>query len=178
MGNKWIYRNDEKKQVRYILGENGKNPLICIGVNPSTAKPNDLDRTLSKIKKFSDESNKYDGWIMLNVYPLRETKPDRLPISKDESIHKLNIKEIKNIITMYPDSDILCAWGTPIKKRNYLKECLKDIIETIGNKNLKMIALTQEGHPRHPLYCRAPFHLQSFNIKNYKWLIMEPVKSA
>ena len=168
--NNWIYKHNEERHLRYVLGEEGNNPLICIGINPSTAKPNDLDRTLSKIKKFSDESNKYDGWIMLNIYPFRETKPDKLPKSKDEDIHKQNIIEINEIIKKYPASDILCAWGTPIKKRNYLKQCLKDIIKIIETQNLKMIALTKEGHPRHPLYCKMPFHINSFDINKYNYL--------
>lgn len=170
MSSNWIYEHEEEKHVRYVLGEIGGNPLICIGVNPSTAKPDNLDRTLNKIKKHSERKNKYSGWIMLNVYPLRETNPDRLPQSKDEDIHKLNINKITKIIQEYPDSDILCAWGTPIKKRDYLKECLKDIIDVIGTQHLKMIDITKYGHPRHPLYCKTPFRLKKFDVNKYEYL--------
>ena len=171
MTNKWIYIHEEEIQSRYVLGEEGNNPLICIGINPSTAKPNDLDPTLSKIKKYSEKSNKYDGWIMLNIYPLRKTDPNKLPKKINRSIHKKNIMEIKKIIRKYPKSDILCAWGTPIEKRGYLKNCLIDILNEIKNKELKMLALTKMGHPRHPLYCKIPSNIEIFDIKNYNYIL-------
>ena len=40
---KWLYVPNAYTEYRYILGTRGKNPLICIGINPSTAKPDDLD---------------------------------------------------------------------------------------------------------------------------------------
>ena len=170
MSSKWVYVHEDEKHTRYVLGEEGKTPLICFGINPSTAKPKDLDRTLSRIQKYSEESKKYDGWIMLNIYPLRKTDPDKLPQKINNSLHEKNIQEIKKIIKKYPNSDILCAWGATIEKREYLKDCLIDIIKEIGSKNLKMIALTKKGHPRHPLYCRSPFDIKSFDIKNYNYI--------
>ena len=49
---KWLYAPNFYSEYRYILGTRGKNPLICIGINPSTAKPGDLDNTL-KYHSFS-----------------------------------------------------------------------------------------------------------------------------
>ena len=34
--NKWLYVPNFYSEYRYILGTRGKNPLICIGINPST----------------------------------------------------------------------------------------------------------------------------------------------
>ena len=45
---KWIYAPNFYSEYRYILGTRGKNPLICIGINPSTAQPDDLDNTLDR----------------------------------------------------------------------------------------------------------------------------------
>ena len=42
---KWIYAPNFYSEYRYILGTRGKNPLICIGINPSTAEPDNLDNT-------------------------------------------------------------------------------------------------------------------------------------
>ena len=42
----WLYVPDFYTEYRYILGTRGLNPLICIGVNPSTAEPGNLDNTL------------------------------------------------------------------------------------------------------------------------------------
>lgn len=170
----WIYIYDNEK-IRYVLGEKGKNPLICIGINSSTAKPNDLDRTLTKVKNISIHNN-YNGWIMLNIFPLRETNPNNLPKDKHnyETIIKKNIEEIKKIIQDYPNSDILCCWGSVIEKREYLKESLLKLFNEIlcsKNDKLKCIDLTKkQQHPRHPLYCKRTSILKPFNICDYKYL--------
>ncbi|WP_416386030.1 DUF1643 domain-containing protein [Anaerocolumna aminovalerica] len=44
----WIYEIDEENIIRYVLGTVGENPLICFGLNPSTAEPDFLDPTLKK----------------------------------------------------------------------------------------------------------------------------------
>ena len=36
---KWIYAPSFDSEYRYILGTRGEKPLICVGINPSTAKP-------------------------------------------------------------------------------------------------------------------------------------------
>ncbi len=48
---RWLYVPCEYAEYRYILGTKGKNPLICIGVNPSTARPGELDNTLKSVSK-------------------------------------------------------------------------------------------------------------------------------
>lgn len=172
MANNWIYIHEENIRVRYVLGENGKNPLICIGINPSTAKPNDLDPTLTKVRNIAANSN-YDGWIMLNIYPLRDTNSDDLPKEQFNRIFNKNIDEINKIISKYPNSDIWCAWGTIIEKRKYLKSSLKILSTEIfinKNKQLKCICLTKKGHPKHPLYCRKDSNLISFDITNYNYI--------
>lgn len=47
----WHYKNDKDNTIRYILGEEGNKPLFCIGINPSTAEPDNLDSTLKKARK-------------------------------------------------------------------------------------------------------------------------------
>ena len=72
---KWIYVPDHYAEYRYILGTRGENPLICIGINPSTAAPDALDNTLKSVARIA-EHNGYDSWIMFNVYAQRATVPD------------------------------------------------------------------------------------------------------
>ena len=72
---KWLYVPDFYTEYRYILGTRGRNPLICIGINPSTAAPDDLDNTLKSVARIA-AGNAYDSWIMFNVYAQRATRPD------------------------------------------------------------------------------------------------------
>ena len=43
---RWLYVPNTYSEYRYILGTRGKRPLICVGINPSTAAPDALDPTL------------------------------------------------------------------------------------------------------------------------------------
>ena len=45
----WLYVPNFYAEYRYILGTRGEKPLVCVGVNPSTAAPNDLDNTLKSV---------------------------------------------------------------------------------------------------------------------------------
>ena len=173
MKHDWIYINDQDLHLRYVLGELGQNPLICIGVNPSTAIPDYLDTTLEKVKAIAKE-HKNDGWIMLNIYPYRSSKPENLPDNpiNDELIN-LNIDEIRKIIKKYPKSDILCAWGDNINTKSYIKAILKNrllkvLINANKKKQLKCLAYTKNENPYHPSRASKPYKFKTFNIQNYK----------
>ena len=74
---KWLYAPNFYSEYRYILGTRGQKPLICIGINPSTARPGDLDPTLKSVERLAN-ANGFDSWIMFNVYPQRATDPNDL----------------------------------------------------------------------------------------------------
>lgn len=172
----YIYNGNDTE--RFILGEvgevSGTKPLICFGVNPSTAKVlnNELktDPTILKIKKIVEKRN-YDGWIMLNLYAQVTPEPNELHKNEDFDIylHKKNINIIKEILKKYPNTDILACWGNLIKKRDYLKKvCIKEIFEISKNRNWYHIGdLTKKGNPRHPLYASIDANLEVFNIEDY-----------
>ena len=50
---KWLYVPNSYSEYRYILGSRGKKPLICIGINPSTAAPDALDPTLQSVNRIA-----------------------------------------------------------------------------------------------------------------------------
>lgn len=164
----WIYKNDCNNNVRYVLGEIGDNPVICIGVNPSTASPHDLDMTLKRVKKVA-EYNYFDKWIMLNLYPKRDTYPEKLPDLIMDDWHKKNIKVILNVINNASTPNIWCAWGVSIKEKEYLSYCLKDIYETLKFKQINWLCTgtTKEGHPKHPSRLSTKSVLNNFDIENY-----------
>ena len=49
-----------------------------IGLNPSTATRDKSDTTVAKVEAVA-RRNGHDGFVMLNLYPLRATKPSTLP---------------------------------------------------------------------------------------------------
>ncbi|QEN06267.1 DUF1643 domain-containing protein [Thiospirochaeta perfilievii] len=165
MGN-WIYNNTLNNKSRYILGERGKNPLVCIGVNPSTATPYKLDNTLRVVKSRA-LSLGYDSWIMINLYPQRATDPNKLHKNIDLKIHRENLKAISELL-MGNSYDIWVAWGTLIEKRKYLKRCLFDLSKILEDNKIYSIGkISKKGHPHHPLYLRNNLPIEKFNILNY-----------
>ena len=52
----WLYAPNFYSEYRYILGTRGKNPLICIGINPSTAEPDHLDNTLKSVAQRGEKT--------------------------------------------------------------------------------------------------------------------------
>jgi hypothetical protein len=165
----WIYSKSQDNSCRYILGTAGIKPLICIGVNPSTAEPDNLDRTLESVQRISIK-NGYDSWVMLNIYPQRSTDPNKMHATFDVNIHNENISCIKDLFRKYPDVDIWAAWGTLIEKREYLQFCLQNIFDVSQKYNCKWITFgkrSKKGHPHHPLYLKQDSEKQTFDIKAY-----------
>lgn len=168
MKDNWIYSNTDDNKARFVLGEKGKKTLICMGINPSTAIPEKLDPTLKVVKRFAKDLG-YGSWIMLNIYPQRSTEPSGLDLEKNSLYHKKNLDEIESLLKT-GNFDLWAAWGTNIKKRKYLIQCLKGIVEITKKHSIKWYTIgrkTKEGHPHHPLYLKRGLDLEIFDIEEY-----------
>ena len=160
-------------EYRYILGVKGKNPLICIGINPSTAAPDDLDNTLKSVSRIA-QGNGYDSWIMFNVYAQRATRPDDMDKNINEQLHRENMEAFRYIVSRVRQEGyspaIWAAWGTIIEKRNYLPKCVMDMVD-IGNEYgahwVCAGACSKKGHPHHPLYLRKDEKCKEFDVEGY-----------
>ena len=86
---KWLYAPNFYSEYRYILGTRGQKPLICIGINPSTAQPDDLDNTLKSVQRIA-LGNGYDSFLMFNVYAQRATDPDAMEKVCNPLLHREN----------------------------------------------------------------------------------------
>ncbi len=165
----WVYEHNSDNSARYILGQPQGRTLACIGINSSTAKPDDLDPTLKNVKKFSQLLN-YDGWLMFNVYPQRATNPNDMHHQIDLYEHQQNLKYIAECLEKYDNIDIWAAWGTIIEKRKFLSQALRDIVAVISGFNVNWITigkLSGKGHPHHPLYLSHQSPPVKFDIKEY-----------
>lgn len=167
---KWIYVPDYYAEYRYILGTRGKNPLIAVGINPSTATPFALDNTLKSVERIA-LSNGFDSFIMFNVYPQRATNPDDMHYDMHTDLHEANMEAFQNLLEGIGGNPVVwAAWGTIINKRSYLKDCLQDMVtiakeyEVIWKKAGK---ISKEGHPHHPLYLKKDSELEDFDIEKY-----------
>ena len=166
---KWLYVPNSYSEYRYILGTRGKSPLICIGINPSTAAPDALDPTLKSVERIA-HANGYDSFLMFNVYAQRATRPDDMEKAMNPLLHGENRKAFRYLLSLSPAPAVWAAWGNIIEKRDYLKDCMRDFLEdgkNVGAKWFTAGPLLKSGHPHHPLYLRKDTQLFDFDIEAY-----------
>jgi hypothetical protein len=172
----WLYHKNKENTFRYVIGENGKKIVACIGINPSTAEPNNLDNTLKSVKRIS-KFNNFDGWIMYNLYPQRATNPSDLDNEINHTERIKNFGAIRLSIKHLKIDTIWVAWGDLIEKRKYIPYCLSDLYSKLSDLNLNWKIIgnpTKKGHPRHPLYKKTKSEFIDFDIEKY---INEKIKS-
>ena len=167
----WLYVPDFYSEYRYILGTKGTKPLICIGINPSTAEPGNLDNTLKSVERIA-LGNGFDSFIMFNVYAQRATRPEDMEKECNAILHSENMKAFEYVLRLSEGRPVVwAAWGTIIEKRKYLADCLLDMIRLGEAYEAKWVTAGAKskkgGHPHHPLYLRKDSGLDDFDVKTY-----------
>ncbi len=166
---RWIYVPNFYSEYRYILGTRGKNPLICVGINPSTAKPGDLDNTLKSVERIA-LGNGFDSFIMFNVYAQRATDPDAMEKTCNAELHRQNLEAFRYVLSISEKPAVWAAWGTIIEKRDYLPKCLQDMLaagQEFGAQWYCAGRISKKGHPHHPLYLQKNEKIRPFDVDAY-----------
>lgn len=170
-----IYKGDER--TRFLLGVDGECPLVCFGVNPSTADNEYADKTLHMVEQIA-KHNGYDGWIMMNLYALRSTDPKGLPPQVDPILHEQNMEHIYEVLRRC-NLSLWAAWGEPIALQPYLTRCLQDIYKiaedcectwiSFGKQNEDgvIMSTTAKNHPRHPSRLPLAVKPKAYNVTHY-----------
>ena len=166
---KWLYAPNFYSEYRYILGTRGKHPLICIGINPSTAEPDHLDNTLKSVERIA-LGNGFDSFIMFNVYAQRATDPDAMERQCNLALHRENLKAFRFVLSISEQPVVWAAGGAIIEKRDYLADCVRDMVavgQEYGAQWCCAGAISKKGHPHHPLYLRKDEKLKPFDVEHY-----------
>ena len=168
---KWLYVPNYYSEYRYILGTRGEKPLICVGINPSTAAPDDLDNTLKAVERVALH-NGYDSFLMSNVYAQRATDPDDMERTYNQNLHAQNMKAFDYALSLDRGGApaVWAAWGTIIEKRDYLPGCVRDMIALGKARGARWYSAgrkSKKGHPHHPLYLRKDSLLEPFDVEGY-----------
>ena len=161
----WLYVPDHYSEYRYILGTRGAHPLICVGINPSTAIPGRLDNTLKSAERIA-LFNGYDSFIMFNVYAQRATNPDDMDRELNPLLHEENMKAFRWVLARSgPAPAVWAAWGSIIEKRPYLPFCVRGMIQAGQEFSARWFTAgprSKAGHPHHPLYLKKDSPLEPF----------------
>ena len=167
---KWLYVPDFYADYRYILGTRGMKPLICIGINPSTAEPGNLDPTLKSVERIA-AANGFDSFIMFNVYAQRATRPQDMEREMNPALHRENMAAFAYVLAHAgPAPAVWAAWGNIIETRGYLKDCLMDMLDLgrrYGAVWYTAGPRSKRGHPHHPLYLKKDSALDLFDPAAY-----------
>ena len=136
------------RKYRYTLTrywDETKPYAVFICLNPSTADETKDDPTVRRCINFSKAWG-YGGFVMLNLFSFRATDPKVMkaeyePIGKDNDVWIKHMADKAGIV--------IAAWGMhgAFLRRN------EEILEML-NGQLHCLALTKDGHPRHPLYLK------------------------
>lgn len=138
-----LFSNDRK--YRYTLWrtwEYGKDYVVFIGLNPSTADETEDDPTIRRCIGYA-KSWGYGSLCMINLFAFRATNPIDMQIQADpigplNNIYLFDVSKQARII--------IAAWGT---NGAFLRRD-EEVISLIPN--LHYLRLTKNGFPAHPLY--------------------------
>ena len=174
--NRWLFVPDRYTEFRYLLGTRGARPLICVGINPSTARPDALDRTLQSVERIALR-NGFDSFMMCNVSAERATDPKAMAREMHPTLRRENARAFDWLLGQCAGPVVWAAWGSLIETRPYLLDCLRDLAE-IGQKHgaewVSFGPRSKKGHPHHPLYLRTDSEMEAFDIGQY---LTEQVKA-
>ena len=144
------YETTSDNTARFTLGKYNEKPLVVFGINPSTATKEKNDNTISIVERIAKDHG-YDGFLMLNIYPVRATKINNcFDTNCNDTVSNQNLEFISQRIQ--EGSDVIAAWGIHINDRLFFITILSRINEIVKNKNAKwrVLSLTKYGHPHHP----------------------------
>ncbi|MBI5889331.1 MAG: DUF1643 domain-containing protein [Nitrosomonadales bacterium] len=164
-----IYSNAKNDHWRFTLGKSGSRNLITIGLNPSTATKEKSDTTIAKVEGAARQAG-FNGFIMLNLYPVRSTDFNALPEEVNAEAFTENLAKIEVVVAAESKPVVWAAWGENIVARTFFIAAGKELfgrLEKYGTLWQQFGSLTQSGHPRHPSRLHYAWEFSTFDTKNY-----------
>jgi hypothetical protein len=137
-----------------------------VGVNPSTATREKSGPTAANVERVV-RAHGYDGFVLVNLCPVRATDCRALPGMVEPGLLKANLEAIGNVAASVHNHILWVAWGAPILTRPFLVSAAIAItacVEQFRPAWRRFGPLTVGGHPRHPsrlnyAWTFAPFDL-------------------
>lgn len=164
-----LYANSSDDRSRFLLGRSGVRPIVVIGLNPSTATQAKPDTTLSKVEAVAFRTG-HDGFMMLNLYPVRATDHTMLSHRADSKQMKRNFALIECIVAAQRGPTIWAAWGASIVARPFFVSAAMELVARLRRYAPRWQCygpLTAGGHPRHPSRLRYAWRFSEFGADAY-----------
>ncbi len=164
-----IYSNAQHDLWRFTLGKSGSRKLLTIGLNPSTATQEKADTTVAKVAGVAKRHG-FDGFVMLNLYPVRSTDCKALPFDVDSEAFSENLNRIEAVVAAQTNSVVWAAWGENIHARSYFSTSALELLSRLqkyGTIWQHFGTLTKSGHPRHPSRLSYAWSFSELDICRY-----------
>lgn len=150
----------EDGRYRYTLTREWNSLLPWLGfimLNPSTASALVDDPTIRRCMGFADR-NGFGSIIVRNLYAYRATQPAE--VFKLRMVERLGENE-RYLAAVPQEGPTVCAWGVLGGAAG------KDLARQLLRQRATLLhlgSLTNDGHPRHPLYLRGDSRLHGWQI--------------
>ena len=164
-----IYQSTADDACRFALGRSGRRTLIAVGLNPSTATREKSDPTVAKVEQVA-RAHGYDGFMLVNLCPVRATDCRTLPATVDGKLLAANLRAIAEVVRAVEGITLWAAWGAPILTRPFLVSAAVAItacVERFRPGWRHFGPLTVGGHPRHPSRLRYAWTFAPFDLADY-----------
>lgn len=164
-----IYSNAQDDLWRFTLGKSGSRNLITIGLNPSTATKEKSDTTIAKVEAAAKQAG-FDGFVMLNLYPVRSTDFNALSKEVNAEAFAANLVKIEAVVAAESEPVVWAAWGENILAREFFIAASKELFSRLEKYSIswqQFGSLTQSGHPRHPSRLHYAWKFSPFDTSHY-----------
>lgn len=140
---------DGQRLYRYALVRRwnaAKQPLVVIGLNPSTADQTQDDPTIARCTVRAERWG-FGGLVMLNLFAYRSTQPGVMlrqadPIGPANDVALAELTRDRQLV--------IAAWGTQGHHRNRQLQVVRTLIA--AGVQLHVLGLNANETPKHPLY--------------------------
>lgn len=154
---------DRSGDFRYILWRNlagveHDNFLSIIMLNPSQADAQMDDPTIRSCRRLA-LNNGFGGFIVTNLYAYCTPYPREL-FQESARFTPNRMRETDKYIALGQTFSraTLLAWGAKLGTADFAQRSqkrVKQVLQLVGKNKAYVLGLTQDGHPRHPLYVAA-----------------------
>jgi hypothetical protein len=160
-----IYASAKRDAWRFTLGKKGTKPLFIIGLNPSTATREKSDTTVAKVERVAAKHG-YEGFVMLNLYPIRATDFRTLPSTVNQTAFTANLDQIDRVVGNSRNPTVWAAWGDNVTHHAYFLDARDELATRLAAHNVRWLRfgnLTAAGHPRHPSRLSYAWNFEPFD---------------
>jgi len=128
--------------------------ILFIGLNPSTADHRVNDRTVARCIRFAQDWG-FGQLVVANLFAFRTPYP-RILWQASDPVGPKNDRWLRRLIS--ESHTTVAAWGTLGARFGRDREVLAQLA------NPKCLAISKDGHPKHPLYIRATTELRDLVV--------------